>query len=244
MTAPPQLPDPASAHSRWPRSASMCAADPVFIPAPSKGVGFKSAFWTGEHISTLRVSFLGADDLLCAKVFAIGRIWGDHAKIKFERSEAANAEIRIAFSSGLTSHTRIGTNALTVVAGTATMTLAVSLATDPQELNRIVLHEFGHALGLGHEHQSPNVQSGIKWKLQSPGVYEYFWDNLRWDRAAVDQQILAAYSRSYCITTDKFDPRSIMMYRIPSEIVTDGHGVSWNDRLSPMDIEFIGKVYR
>ncbi len=243
MTEPSHPSDAARPCIAWPRSATMCAAPPLFIPIPTKGVGFKSAFWTGEHISTLRVSFLGADDQLCAQVFAIGRIWGDYANIKFERSEDAAAEIRIAFSRGLTSVTRIGTNALGVPPGMPTMSLAVSLELDAMELNRIVLHEFGHALGLGHEHQSPTAKDGIKWKLQPPGVYDYFWDNMRWDRTTVDQQVLAAYSKSYCITTDTFDPRSIMMYRIPPDIVTDGREVAWNNQLSPMDIDFIGRIY-
>ena len=32
---------------------------------------------------------------------------------------------------------------------------------DDDELRRVVLHEFGHALGLIHEHQNP--EGGIEW---------------------------------------------------------------------------------
>ena len=32
---------------------------------------------------------------------------------------------------------------------------------DDDELRRVVLHEFGHALGLIHEHQNP--EGGIQW---------------------------------------------------------------------------------
>ncbi len=32
---------------------------------------------------------------------------------------------------------------------------------EDEEYERVVLHEFGHALGLDHEHQSPNAK--LRW---------------------------------------------------------------------------------
>jgi hypothetical protein len=42
--------------------------------------------------------------------------------------------------------------------------------TPDQEYSRVVLHEFGHALGAIHEHQHP--AAGIPW--DKPKVYEYY----------------------------------------------------------------------
>lgn len=42
--------------------------------------------------------------------------------------------------------------------------------TPDQEYSRVVLHEFGHALGAIHEHQHP--EAAIPW--DKPKVYEYY----------------------------------------------------------------------
>src|SRR5438128_1710060 len=42
--------------------------------------------------------------------------------------------------------------------------------TEDAEYERVVVHEFGHALGAIHEHQNP--KGGIEWNL--PAVYAYF----------------------------------------------------------------------
>ena len=73
------------------------------------------------------------------------------------------AEIRITFDPG-NSWSTVGRDALLVPAGSPTINFGwfadvvtdklVSRVTD-QEIRRTVLHEFGHALGFIHEHQSP-----------------------------------------------------------------------------------------
>ena len=53
--------------------------------------------------------------------------------------------------------------------------------TTDDEYRRVVLHEFGHALGLAHEHQSPGV--AIPWNEQK--VY----DLLSNDETTLDEVI-------------------------------------------------------
>jgi hypothetical protein len=47
---------------------------------------------------------------------------------------------------------------------------------DEKLWRRVVLHEFGHVLGLQHEHQNPNA--GIKWKLKA--VEDYYVNTVGW----------------------------------------------------------------
>ena len=57
---------------------------------------------------------------------------------------------------------------------------------DHDEKRRVVLHEFGHALGFAHEHQNKNAP--IQWNEQ--GVLDYYADKLGWDSEDTKHNIL------------------------------------------------------
>lgn len=46
--------------------------------------------------------------------------------------------------------------------------------TSDTEFSRTIIYEFGHALGLHHEHQSPTAN--IQWNKEK--VYEYYGEHL------------------------------------------------------------------
>jgi hypothetical protein len=102
-----------------------------------------------------------------------------------------------------------------------------------------VLHEFGHALGLMHEHQSPN--STVVWKI--PELQKYCFDRFKWDSVMVREQIINQFERDKVLATD-FDPTSIMMYSFPKSLVSSGdvpeHG---NSNISSIDSGHIYKLY-
>jgi hypothetical protein len=110
--------------------------------------------------------------------------------------------------------------------------------TPDDEFSRIVLHEFGHALGLIHEHQSP--AAGIPWNRQK--VLDYYKKADNWDASTVQANIFDQASAS---TTNfsQFDPQSIMLYSIPAELTTNGYAVGWNRVLSSVDKQYIGMFY-
>jgi len=73
-----------------------------------------------------------------------------------------------------------------------------------------VLHEFGHALGLINEHQSP-AEGGFEWNkevvtkaLQGPPNY--------WDKTTINVNMFNHYDASQ-ITATQYDTKSIMHYR-------------------------------
>src|SRR5262249_41383719 len=98
-------------------------------------------------------------------------------------------------------------------------------------------HEFGHTLGLLHEHMNP--LSNIKWN--KPVVYAYYLQYDGWDKDMVDQQVFDRYNVS--MTNKAYDSHSIMHYPIPKEFTLDGYSVAENDELSPDDIKLIGELY-
>ena len=79
---------------------------------------------------------------------------------------ADDAEIRISFlQPGSWSY--IGVDALLILPDQPTMNFGWFTAdTSDEEYHRVVLHEFGHALGCIHEHQNPG-QGGIPWNEEA-----------------------------------------------------------------------------
>ena len=82
-----------------------------------------------------------------------------------------------------------------------------------------VIHEFGHALGMLHEHQN-NLQSSNPIVLNKPDVVAYYNCNGMGESGAATN-VLDTYSCTPGQTCNyagtKFDPMSIMLYYLPNE---------------------------
>lgn len=88
------------------------------------------------------------------------------------------------------------------------------------EFKRVVLHEFGHALGFQHEHQHPtNVcEAEYNW----PAIYRYLGGPPNsWDPETVDHNMRARPYHHGDVATD-FDPQSIMLYSFPATFYLNG----------------------
>ena len=109
---------------------------------------------------------------------------------------------------------------------------------DQPTYSSVVLHEFGHMLGMIHEHQSP--AGGIRWNRQR--VIDDCWRTQGWDAEQVQRQIFDRYPREQTQFTH-LDPTSIMMYAFPKDWSLDGTGTPWNTKLSPLDIDFMSRQY-
>jgi len=102
-------------------------------------------------------------------------------------------------------------------------------------------HEFGHAIGLAHEHQNP--AGGIQWNEQVV-IREMAKSPNFWDEQTTRHNILRKYSADQ-INGTAFDPDSIMLYFFPATWTLNGIATEANDILSRMDKEFIAgaKMY-
>jgi serralysin len=186
----------------------------------------------------LKVSFVGGNAEIISKVKSYAREWESYAEIFFEWVDIGG-DIRVAFMSGKGSWSYIGTDALQISADQPTMNFGWLTTTTPdEEYSRVVLHEFGHALGCIHEHQHP--EAGIPW--DKPKVYAYYKTTAGWDSNKVDQNIFKRYEAS---TTNfsAYDKNSIMHYAVPNTLTIGNFEIAWNRRLSKTDKDFISVVY-
>ncbi|MBN8674096.1 MAG: hypothetical protein J0L56_08180 [Chitinophagales bacterium] len=176
------------------------------------------------------------------RVKMYSKTWEKVANIQFQFVEdIRQAIIKVGFDTADGNWSWLGRDALSNPFGAQTINFENLTDNAPEpEIRRLVLHEFGHALGFIHEHQSP--ASGIlDWNY--PNVYAYFSKPpLSWSRDMINQQVIAKYNRSHTNST-AYDPASIMHYRIPPDLTNSGIDVRMPDRLSRMDSQYARLIY-
>lgn len=206
----------------------------------------KLALETGKKWAdgkTLGVYFMNGTPFQIAKVKEIANEWRRYAEIGFNFSATKKAaQIRIAFkfNDDTSSWSWIGNEALKVSNDEPTMNFGwLDENTEDEEWRRVVLHEFGHALGCIHEHQNP--KGGIKWNEQA--VYNYFAGSPNfWTKAETDVNVLQKYSLTQ-LNASAFDPDSIMLYSFDGALIVGGKGTKFNTKLSSGDKEFVNTQY-
>jgi hypothetical protein len=111
-----------------------------------------------------------------------------------------------------------------------------------------VIHEFGHVLGMVHEHQT-SFDNPIQWNKDA--IYCYYENTKKWSKEEIDRNILIPMNSSQ-INGSFFDKASIMVYSFPKSIpcngkyiqtTTNGVEIRPNFRLSNTDIEWFRAVY-
>ncbi|MES2354002.1 MAG: pre-peptidase C-terminal domain-containing protein [Pseudomonadota bacterium] len=188
---------------------------------------FKEKKWPNG--STLKVRFIGGDEQKQSLVRNFAPQWCKHANLKLEFNNAPDAEIRIAFNSEDGAWSYIGIDCLSIPRDQPTMNLG-------WVDEGVILHEFGHAIGLIHEHQNP--LGGIKWNRENV-IRSLSGPPNFWDLPTIENNMFKAYDREL-INGTQLDKESIMLYAIPREWTLDGFQSDPNEVLSGTDKTFIG----
>ncbi len=207
------------------------------IYRPPKAVAQHACLWRKK---SLTVHFLQGDPVVEKRVEKFAKQWTQYSGVEFTFGGfPQTADIRISFDRTSGSWSYVGLCQSNLKPSEATMNFGwLTPDTEDSEYQRVVLHEFGHALGLLHEHQHP--EADIPWNR--PAVYEYYKRTQGWDEAKVNQSVFEKYSETETNHTE-YDPQSIMEYPIPKELTLNGFEVGWNYELSEHDKEFIKQLY-
>jgi serralysin len=206
----------------------------------SKAALVKKAKWTPGDVLT--VSFLDGDAGVQERVKRAAQTWTSPgmANLILDFRKDNNTLIRISFKySG--SWSVIGTTCKQITDHSKpTMNFGwLTPTSSNDDVRRVVLHEFGHALGLIHEHQNPG--GTIKWNKDAV-IRDLSGPPNNWTLDVINHNMFEPYEKSETnfIT---LDPSSIMMYPIPPSWTQDGSTVGLNSDLSPIDRKFIHAQY-
>jgi hypothetical protein len=203
----------------------------------------------GQTPAVVTVAFNGGSPGRRAEIATLARLWAEHAHLKFDFggpdgtgpyrtwsehdvSRQPVADIRIGFERALGHFSVIGRQAITRMPGNrATMNLAGFDLALPSNWKYIVLHEFGHALGLRHELQHPDQKCDLRWEndhdyeftvnkdnvaipdsnQRRPGIYTVMLSSNNWLPADVDRNLGVIRNTTGLIITP-FDRSSVMLY--------------------------------
>jgi Astacin (Peptidase family M12A) len=155
--------------------------------------------------------------------------WEKYANITFEHADSPDAIIRIMFDSGSGSWSHIGRNIEHIPLDQPTMNLGwIGDSEDDSEIDRgVILHEFGHTLGLLHEHQQSPAR-GKKLTLKTerklrglvldmlslismPAIIEFYTKQQQWSEEDVRTKILSVYNGKGISNYSTLDLKSIML---------------------------------
>ena len=210
----------------------------------TKGLADKQRRWKAGQ--ELLVGFIGGSKPLQDRVFKAACHWvepsGGGANLVFKQvSQASDAYIRISFVADDGSWSNIGKDALIVPKYEATMNLGwVAEDTPEKDFRSVVLHEFGHALGLLHEHNHPELH--LRWKKNV--VYADLGSPPNnWSRDDVDYNVFEQYAKDRVDMSSNPDLHSIMIYTIPARWLDGQPGITPSSTLSMGDKTFIRDLY-
>ena len=181
-----------------PRTELPVPSDPE-LAIPLDAVGVINKIWRKKDLNVYFMQIHRRE----AQIMEWASEWSKHCALQFHKVDTpVGSDIRVNFKEK-GSWSYIGTDAVSIPIESFTMNLGfIDKST--------VLHEFGHALGLIHEHQSP-FEGGFEWNkeevIKSLAGPPNFWDMER-----IENNMFKRYKRGDLDGT-RYDTKSIMHYR-------------------------------
>jgi hypothetical protein len=199
--------------------------------------------WDNGKVLTVKFMGDGGSLKLREKIKVAAKEWEKYANLTFNFVESGEANIRVLLTNKGGCNSVVGTNALFRESDEKTMNIDTNFFYQNHicydaYLIQTIQHEFGHAIGLLHEH---SYKGKIQWN--KPVVYKEAYERDKtWDKAMVDFQIFMQYENLYT-NGFTYDPLSIMHYGYPASWTLNNIEIKSNFKLSEMDKATVGLLY-
>lgn len=218
------------------------------------GDGFSTIFINNDQLwnstpQILKFHFLSGDHARTEeqreKVREAIDEWTWYASVEFEEATAAaTSNIRILFDPNDGSWSYVGRQCEKVAVTDATMNLAWLDKSNPSLTTNeraVILHQFGHVLGLLHEHQSP--AHGASAISNIGAIIDLYPKTQGWTIQQVYDQVINMYSFSDVSNFSQVDVNSIMHYPQPKELTGLLDDLPYNTKLTDHDKAYIFLQY-
>jgi serralysin len=203
----------------------------------TKAFGALGSFWKNKNAFT--VKFMSGTPALHQKVMTQVLGWTRVCNVNFTQVTSGSSDFRVDFSPSDGHWSYIGNVCSQIPPGRKTMNLAINESSPADDVQRVVLHEFGHALGLMHEHQ--HRKSPIVWN--EPAVIAYYaGPPNKWDEKKTRANVIKKYSGPISGTAGG-DVKSIMHYPVPKQLTLNNVSIGWNRAISTTDAKFMASMY-
>jgi hypothetical protein len=210
------------------------------ISRKNRAVFLEDTKWLAGE--TIKIAFIGGTPEQWDHVQKTASIWLRYANLVFEwRVPVQESDVRISFVSGGGSWSFMGRQARSIGKEHATMNFGwLSDKPDPSETGTI-LHEFGHCLGLAHEHFSPH--STLTWK-RDVVIESLSGPPNSWSVDKIEANVFSKYEKTDAsVAASAFDPKSIMLYSFPASWTEEGIATEANSSLSREDKVMMTVMY-
>lgn len=204
--------------------------------------------------SVLTVCFQDGLEATRQRVAEVANEWVTGTSIRFDFGAtnatrscvlAVPSDIRVSLT-GTGNWSYVGKHAMGIAAEKATLNLSgMNHGNALTEYDRfLVLHEFGHALGFEHEHQSPEAGCSAEFDwVALPQVLGSTETEVRQNMMRFDES-----ARKSGLVTSEFDVRSVMLYSLPvtaflNPVTAKCYVAQANSVLSPLDRAGVRYLY-
>ena len=206
---------------------STCQDPPPLQSHPDgavAGTGDVRYLWDAGE--TIKIAFMGGQGTIVQRntVRLFASEWLGYAFLKFEWIDHPQfADVRISFDETIGSWSYVGSIARLITnPDRATMNFGWVGKYGEEADRRVILHEFGHVLGMMHEHR----RNEMALRMREPRP--------NWYGSIIDDDMH--------LQTD-YDDRSIMHYPIADDLTIDGEGVLYTSELSHLDKRWANLAY-
>jgi hypothetical protein len=207
---------------------------------------------------TIKISFLNGTPEARKRVASVASDWTQFANLRFDFGQSQRPDqppdpsrdcrmyapgddsiVRVTFGPG-GNWSAVGNDCVNVTDPPGRPTMSVVDALYDTLYGRfVILHEFGHVVGFGHEHQNPQVDCGYN--------FDVLRAELNWDDAKLKRNMarLDYFLNPRAVAT-KHDEKSVMHYSFPARFFRKPDSpchVDLNRELSQLDRETASAYY-